>query len=71
MRKERVKVMNKPIVHYDRHKPLTFEWSFAYLTPLDHPRTHLNGKEQNTSDVLSYDEVTGRLETLNTIYIPS
>lgn len=60
----------KPIVHYDYHKPLTFEWNFAYLTPLDHPNTRLNGIEVNTSAIVSYDEVTGIIETMNSIYVP-
>jgi len=40
------------------------------LIPVDHPRGHLNGDWVNTSRVLSYDEETGRIETLNTVYVP-
>lgn len=62
--------MNKPIVHYDYHKPLTFDLDFAWLTPLDHPDTRNNNKEVNTSRIVSYDEITGVLETKNSIYKP-
>ena len=60
----------KPIVHYDKDKPVTFEWSWAYLIPLDHPNERCNNIEVNTSEVISYDEDSGRLETVNTVYIP-
>ncbi len=37
-----------------------------------HPRQHtgeLAGDYVNTSEVVSYDPTTGRIETLNTIYV--
>lgn len=66
--------MSKPTVHY---QTLLFVkvGSFALLYPVDHPN-HLpehkvsNNQEVTTSKVLSYDDQTGRIETLNTIYVP-
>lgn len=44
----------------------------AELYPVDHPdRLRVsNYKKMWTSSVLSYDPISGRLETLNTIYVP-
>ena len=63
--------MNKPVVHYDKTKPLTFEWNFAYLTPLDHPKASNNNIEVITSAIVMYDKATGVIETTNSIYNPS
>ncbi len=39
---------------------------------MDHPETEnvTNMKQARTSPVLSYDPISGRMETLNTVYIP-
>jgi len=63
----------KPTVHY-RGVPYVVA-NHAWLTPIDHPN-HVEGqdvsnmKNVRTSTVLSYDTVTGRIETLNTVYMP-
>ncbi len=64
--------MPKPTVHYvGEAKP---HWNGALLVPVDHPRAGedaiTNGRQVFTSDVVSWDKATGRIETLNTIYIP-
>lgn len=60
----------KPIVHYDKTKPLIFDLDFAWLTPLDHYVPNLNGREVNTSRIVTYNEDSGQLVTQNTIYLP-
>lgn len=62
--------MSKPTVRYSDllHRPT--ELGSASLIPIDHPRSHLNGKVVFTSGVLSFDEDTGRIETFNTVYVP-
>jgi hypothetical protein len=63
----------KPVVHYVG-KPLFYgELEHgAWLYPMDHPdRANVtNMKQARTSSVLSYDPITGRLETMNTVYVP-
>lgn len=59
----------KNTVHYVG-KPMVLD-GFAYLTPIDHTSDLVsNTKLVRTSKVVSYDEATGRLETLNSIYVP-
>lgn len=65
--------MNKPTVKY-KQGSLVFNGlnKSAILFPINHPDTE-NVSNQNpvwTSWVRAYDEASGRLETLNTIYIP-
>lgn len=65
--------MTKPIVHYRGHAIKAEER--ARLTPLDHnhhiPEQRItNGFPVTTSRVLSWDKDTGRIETMNTIYLP-
>jgi hypothetical protein len=64
---------NKKIVHYVG-KPIFYgELEHgAQIYPVDHPdRARVsNYKVAWTSSVLSYDPVTGRMETLNTVYMP-
>lgn len=47
-------------------------WNRAVLHLIDHPDKSRvsNTKEVITSDVVSWDEITGVIETLNTIYKP-
>ena len=66
--------MNKPIVHY-KSPAIKNGIDRALLYPVDHPN-HLDGhnisnnKQVLTSKIISWDEITGRIETQNTIYIP-
>jgi hypothetical protein len=66
-------VKPKKIVHYVG-KPIFYgEMEHgAFIYPMDHPDTEnvSNMKQARTSSVLSYDPVTGRMETLNTVYMP-
>lgn len=59
----------KPIVRYARGS-LEYEarYSSARLFALDHPL--LGMQDVRTSRVIYFEEATGRLETLNTVYIP-
>ena len=68
---------DKPIVHYNTFAAVgiyTQEYDdgrtfrFARLWALDHPK--LGQSEIRTSKVLSFDASSGRLETLNTVYVP-
>jgi hypothetical protein len=63
----------KKVVHYVG-KPMFYgELKHgAWLYPMDHPDNEnvTNMKQARTSSVLSYDPITGRLETLNTVYVP-
>jgi hypothetical protein len=59
--------IDKPVVRY-RGKALPFMGS-AFLKAVDHPR-FAEGTEVTTSSVQSWDEETGRIETLNTVYLP-
>ena len=66
--------MEKPIVHYIG-TPIQWGPTQVKLQPVDH-QNHVEGqsvsnsKEAITSRVLEWDKVTGRIETLNTIYRP-
>lgn len=61
---------DKPTVHYSALIGEVAVGSGAVLVPVDHPYTDLNGNIAYTSSVVAYDEVTGRLETRNTVYVP-
>lgn len=67
---------DKKIVHYDTRMGVQLvEYSNgqgAMVYPVDHPDTW-NVSNENvcfTSKVVSWDETSGRLETMNTIYLP-
>lgn len=62
--------MDKPVVRYSHLFHVPEIGGRAALVPIDHPRTHLNGQCAYTSCVDFYDEATGRLETINTTYLP-
>lgn len=62
--------MTKPIVRYVELVEEPEIGGQAVLVPADHPRSELNWKDVWTSRVESYDQDTGRIETLNTIYLP-
>ena len=65
--------MKKKTVRYSGEKPVgVVVGQSTYLTPVDHPDTLnvSNNKLVRTSRVVAFDEATGRVETLNTIYIP-
>lgn len=62
----------KQVVHYT---PTTVDriqvGDGAWVYPTDHPSYLVSNKHGcHTSKVLSYDEVTGVFETLNTVYKP-
>jgi hypothetical protein len=64
----------KPTVYYI--PPAQAVWgNRAVLRPVNH-RNHVEGqgvtnwREAITSPVLLWDEATGRIETLNTVYLP-
>jgi len=64
--------MEKPTVRYHKNS-LVFMGlnNSAYLLPIDHPSERVsNTCAVQTSNVISFDEATGRLETQNTVYIP-
>jgi hypothetical protein len=63
--------MDKPVVRYrGTARPLMVSGT-AWLQPIDHPSAYIsNTKMVMTTKVLSWDEVTGRIETQNTIYLP-
>jgi hypothetical protein len=58
--------IEKPVVRY-RGRAVPFMGS-AYLQAVGHPR--LGNTNVTTSQVQSWDEETGRIETLNTVYLP-
>lgn len=60
---------NKRIVNYTGKAILS--GNRAILIPVNHPDTTnvQNGEFATTSKVLQHDEQTGRIETLNTIYV--
>ena len=65
--------MSKPVVHYVGKPQFWGELKHgAFIYPMDHPDTEnvTNLKQAHTSSVLSYDPITGRMETMNTVYIP-
>lgn len=66
--------MNKPIVHY-RGKAQPWHSNTALLFPIDHPNhkpghSISNNHIARTSSIVEWDRKTGRIETLNTIYVP-
>lgn len=62
--------MLKPTVHYTKVFYVSVN-DHAVLTPKDHPSLSVSNEgPAMTSLVLSYDEETGRIETMNTIYMP-
>jgi hypothetical protein len=64
--------MSKKVVQYSAiHSPIHVGLSVT-LTPVDHPDTYnvTNGMPAYTSDVVSYDETTGFIETKYTLYVP-
>ena len=63
----------KPVVHYVGKPQFWGELGHgAFIYPMDHPDTEnvTNLKQARTSSVLSYDPITGRMETMNTVYMP-
>lgn len=66
----------KKTVLYDAHMGVSLlpwgEWQRARLYPIDHPDTEnvSNTTWCLTSAVQNYNETTGVIETLNTIYLP-
>jgi len=65
----------KKIVHYTAaHFQGDPVGKSVYLQSLDHPDFRLNVQMVyglHTSRVVSYDETTGIIETLNTVYVPA
>ena len=66
--------MNKPIVHY-RGEAQPYYANTAILVPLDHPNhkpghSISNNHIARTSSIVNWNHETGRIETLNTIYVP-
>lgn len=60
----------KRVVHYTG-KPTILD-GFAYLMPLDHTSPDVsNTGLARTSTIVHHDEATGRIETLNSIYVPA
>lgn len=63
--------MEKKTVHYHKSRGILIYGEHAYLNPIDHPGALVsNTREVRTSPIVSYDPITGRLETQNTIYMP-
>ena len=63
--------MLKPIVRYTNLAVEPEIGQSAFLTPIDHTSLRVtNGRIVRTSPVVQYDEATGNIETLNTIYKP-
>jgi hypothetical protein len=64
--------MEKKIVHYDKSKGVHPIMNRVVLFPVDHPYSERvsNTMEVITSNVISWDEENGRIETMNTVYIP-
>lgn len=70
----------KPVVRYRKDVGVRIsadpkDWDYGcLLQPIDHPNPVglvSNRSVINTSKVVSYDPNTGKIETLNTIYLPS
>lgn len=63
--------MNKQVVHYVAGTA-TKIGNNAHLIPIDHPDTEnvSNQHYVRTSQVVGWDQETGVIETLNTIYRP-
>lgn len=64
----------KPVVHYVGEAYPTGDGR-AYLRPIDHPNHDprhnvSNTRHVRTSEVMSWDEITGRIETAFTLYEP-
>jgi hypothetical protein len=65
----------KPVVTYEGDA-VVGEWlntgiQVAYLKNIEgHNSYWLNGGDVRTSVILSHDVATGRIETLNTVYVP-
>lgn len=65
--------MTKKTVQYNNKKEFWIkQGQSAFIFPVDHPDTERvsNTAFARTSTVVSYNEVTGIFETVNTIYIP-
>lgn len=64
--------MTKKCVHYVGSPSAIFIGHPCFLFPVDHPDSErvTNLNMVRTSNVVSYDVSTGRIETENTIYIP-
>lgn len=63
----------KKIVYYhpNKHTDKIVVGGSAYIIPVNHPGPFVSNKDiAVTSEVMSYDEVTGEFETRNTIYKP-
>lgn len=58
--------MSKPVVRY-RERVIWGLGKKAFVTPIDHPKTELNGKFSTTSTVVAYDALS--FETKNTRYV--
>lgn len=65
--------MTKKIVHYAPADADIFPIRVGYSTfvyPKDHTSSLISNKSlSKTSTVISYDEVTGQFETLNSVYV--
>ena len=61
----------KKIVHYTGTPQIIN--GRAILTPVDHPDSMnvANGELATTSIIVAYDPDAGRIETLNTVYLPA
>ena len=60
----------KKVVHY-KNTPIIVN-GHAFLWPVDHPDGDnvSNTKQVRTSLIVSYDKVSGEIETQNTVYLP-
>lgn len=66
----------KKVVHYRNdpdHKPTVIVGHSTILVPVDHPdeANVSNERPARTTAVIAYDERTGRIETMRTIYLPT
>ncbi len=62
----------KTVVHYlkDSLQPVRIG-SPAFLRPIDHTSPYVSNQGiARTSNVVAHDPITGRVETLNSIYLP-
>lgn len=66
----------KKVVRYRNdagNKPVVIVGHSTILVPVDHPdeANVFNGRPARTKAVIAYDERTGRIETMRTIYLPT
>lgn len=68
------KPRKKPVVFYDYESCLPVSVGMpALLRPYNHPDTEnvSNTRMVQTSVVVAYDDLEGRIETMNTVYLPA